>query len=722
MKRLASALALILITGLAYGQTFLTNTTTKTLNIDQLSQDFGDWTFYWNGYEDQSVTYTITNNSGGVDLDGLFAQWKASRRNSAGSNVVYIIRTPSQMTVTNATISFTLSKTNIPPDNTYKSQLILTDGTTNEVRNLGRGKVVVTESLFDDDDGSWQNPNITNLTDYLTLDQAATLYETIATNAKTAGYIFYNNDGTNNIWKDPSTIASIGNMNTSVYDTAGVATDIFTYGPFFAANALTGTMTDATQLLIDHGKLNAASLLDNDHPQYNDASALTSSLPSAVQQAIVQVGTVTQGVWQGTAIGDTYLTKTGDWTGTLDGYEAAEFGVLAETNSWTMPQLTTIDHMTTAPASDEFGSAEWVRSLLSFGKAAYMTTNPYAASWPPTNTTAILSYDVPTAVTITVAVAADAYVRTMVDTNPVASDVPLQGPATFNLNLAIGSGVPAANYYVTLKPEVYWTYDLDALTVTNGDFDAQPQTWTSGESDTKSFVVSWPTVQPTGTYYRVYRLKCTDKGSAISDVQVVVGGSSASHVDFQTGGAEASAVQANLDAHEADLANPHVVTLQQAANAGNTATNPIVLGSTLNLAGVLTTSNSIALNGSDPTMKVTGGNQLLIGHNSANDGAQYTLYDTQAGAFGGSHLWSLGTNAAAKFYFGAAGPRINQAGSFNANNMAVTNVSELGIEADGSQTWGGTNVVLWRIGSIGGTASVFCVENGTNYHLRLVGP
>ena len=35
----------------------------------------------------------------------------------------------------------------------------------------------------------------------------------------------------------------------------------------------------------------------------------------------ITLGTITTGVWQGTAIGDAYLTKSGDWTGTLDGYE-----------------------------------------------------------------------------------------------------------------------------------------------------------------------------------------------------------------------------------------------------------------------------------------------------------------------------------------------------------------------------------------------------------------
>ncbi|MEX2405069.1 MAG: hypothetical protein WD579_00535 [Candidatus Paceibacterota bacterium] len=38
-----------------------------------------------------------------------------------------------------------------------------------------------------------------------------------------------------------------------------------------------------------------------------------------------EVGTVTSGTWQGTAIGDGYITKTGDWTGTLDGQEGVYY-------------------------------------------------------------------------------------------------------------------------------------------------------------------------------------------------------------------------------------------------------------------------------------------------------------------------------------------------------------------------------------------------------------
>jgi hypothetical protein len=232
-----------------------------------------------------------------------------------------------------------------------------------------------------------------------------------------------------------------------------------------------------------------------------------------------------------------------------DGSVASEY--LTNGATATLPLLTSIDHLSTAPAAKEFGSAEWTRSLLSFGKAGYMTTNAFSAAWPPTNTTFVLSYDAQTLVTGSVQIATNTYVRTMVDTNPVASDVPLSGPATFHLNIRVASGVPAANRYATFKPEIYYTYSLTDTNLTLGDYSADPQTWTSGESAMKEFVVTWPTVNPTSTYYRVYRLKCTAKGSATTNVFVTIGGTAGSFVEFSTAGQEASAVAADLTAHEA---------------------------------------------------------------------------------------------------------------------------------------------------------------------------
>lgn len=220
-------------------------------------------------------------------------------------------------------------------------------------------------------------------------------------------------------------------------------------------------------------------------------------------------------------------------------------------DTMTGPLLTTVDHLTTAPAADEFGSAAWTRSLLSFGKTAYMTTNLYPAAWTPTNTTGIASYDNPTSNSVAFAVGAvGTYIASLVDTNPVAADIPLAGPATVHIHLGIAGGVPSANYTLSVKPELYYTYSLAATNLTLGDFDADPQTWTSGQTTAKTFAIAWPTAYPTNIYYRVWRLKVTAKGSAINTCTIGIGGTDTSYVTFSTAGAEASAVAADLATHE----------------------------------------------------------------------------------------------------------------------------------------------------------------------------
>ena len=56
--------------------------------------------------------------------------------------------------------------------------------------------------------------------------------------------------------------------------------------------------------------------------------AATTTLPGITTLSNLNwVGTIATGTWQGTAIADAYLTKTGDWIGTLDGIEGAAFAL-----------------------------------------------------------------------------------------------------------------------------------------------------------------------------------------------------------------------------------------------------------------------------------------------------------------------------------------------------------------------------------------------------------
>ncbi|MBU1179221.1 hypothetical protein KKB69_02720, partial [Patescibacteria group bacterium] len=56
------------------------------------------------------------------------------------------------------------------------------------------------------------------------------------------------------------------------------------------------------------------------------------------------LGTITSGTWNGTAIGDAYLTKTGDWTGTFDGYNgpAIAMGTTSVASITTLANLVTV--------------------------------------------------------------------------------------------------------------------------------------------------------------------------------------------------------------------------------------------------------------------------------------------------------------------------------------------------------------------------------------------
>ena len=119
-----------------------------------------------------------------------------------------------------------------------------------------------------------------------------------------------------------------------------------------ALSFLTST-TDATdgsalveQMFIDHAgnvgigtaadwKLSVAGIGSFDdyvRASYSTATSTTatSTFPYLSVTTNSNLGTVVGGTWQGTAVGDAYLTKSGDWTGTLDTYEASS--LLARAN------------------------------------------------------------------------------------------------------------------------------------------------------------------------------------------------------------------------------------------------------------------------------------------------------------------------------------------------------------------------------------------------------
>ncbi|MCP4638856.1 MAG: hypothetical protein GY851_00410 [bacterium] len=178
MKRLSLILiALIVCAGTFAHAAFPTNTHTKSLNMDKLSSSgWRDFRFNLRGYQTERFVLTPTNNSGFLDTSDYNWAFKGSKRVGT-SNVVYILRLDSQIDTPESNVVFTLPYTNIPPNDTYNGELwFWSPAATNQTRTAGRGTITVLDSLYDDEDGTFPYPTVTNLSDYLTIADAASTY------------------------------------------------------------------------------------------------------------------------------------------------------------------------------------------------------------------------------------------------------------------------------------------------------------------------------------------------------------------------------------------------------------------------------------------------------------------------------------------------------------------------------------------------------------------
>ena len=204
-KAFISMIIILACNQMSIAQAFPTNTSSETINIDQLSEQWEDFNFKWNGFEDRKVSITIENDDGFIDMTGWSVMFKMTGVVAGGSNIAYITRLPSAITVTDSNFFFTVSHTNKFPNKSYKGNVVLLDNvTTNTVRTLGRGTIRVVNSLFDDEDGTFANPSITSIADYITKVDASSTYELKGQNARTDGYVL-STSGASNIWVNAGT-------------------------------------------------------------------------------------------------------------------------------------------------------------------------------------------------------------------------------------------------------------------------------------------------------------------------------------------------------------------------------------------------------------------------------------------------------------------------------------------------------------------------------------
>ena len=208
----------------------------STVNIDKITGNWDSFNWKWAGYNSQTNSMVIQNNSGGVNLTGFIANGKLSRYSETGL-VTYFAAT--NMTISNSNIMWTMSYTNIPPNGTYLCEGFVYEGaTTNLTRTIWQGKVTVFDSIYGDNDSNYPFTYGTNLIEYLKIVTAQATY--------VSNIIYGGQSGTGAITRTGADV-------TVVFPAAGSGSGIASWT---AGTGLTnaGTATDPT------GRLNAASI------------------------------------------------------------------------------------------------------------------------------------------------------------------------------------------------------------------------------------------------------------------------------------------------------------------------------------------------------------------------------------------------------------------------------------------------------------------------------
>jgi hypothetical protein len=224
MKKL---ILLILLLALPIYGAFFTHTEAETNNIDSVSPDWKDWTWEWNGMDNQDVDLTFINDSGAIDMDTYIHAVRVSDR----FGTIYINLVDSNMTASTSNLTFSITPTNIPPAGDYWMEVRCWEGaTTNLARSLAKGRIHVSHSLYEDTNTFTFPVSPTNLYSYLSITQAAQTYlqldsdVAMSDDLNAGGYYITNTLG---IWFGTNGYLRIGSGNTQlVFITPALTTNI----------------------------------------------------------------------------------------------------------------------------------------------------------------------------------------------------------------------------------------------------------------------------------------------------------------------------------------------------------------------------------------------------------------------------------------------------------------------------------------------------------------
>ena len=211
-----------------------------------------------------------------------------------------------------------------------------------------------------------------------------TTYTLVATNATTTTLYVSATSTTVGLRVTSLDCSSLGNGGTLTTDASG---NVVCAADDGGSGSVGGSDTQVQ--FNDGGSLGADSGLtyNKTADRLTTVNASTTNLSTSYASTTALVagtsilGTVTSGTWQGTAIGDSFLTKTGDWTGTPAPTEADDIGVGSTTAD---------SDSSDADALEEAGEEAGERQPPSRSPASYRhridrSTPPRAMRAAPTN-------------------------------------------------------------------------------------------------------------------------------------------------------------------------------------------------------------------------------------------------------------------------------------------------------------------------------------------------
>ena len=163
----------MVLASVAYGA-FPTQLNTATNDISQIRGGFSDFNWTWIAENDQSIQIDFTNNGAAPLVLDAYSQ--GARLSKDGT--MYVDIRPPSITSVNDRVTFTISRTNIPPNATYDFEIwTYTGATTNNARTIAQGTVNVRKSLYSNTNAfpfpNWSTNDLTSymlVSDYDTTD------------------------------------------------------------------------------------------------------------------------------------------------------------------------------------------------------------------------------------------------------------------------------------------------------------------------------------------------------------------------------------------------------------------------------------------------------------------------------------------------------------------------------------------------------------------------